>query len=118
MSKTYCELHGLGYGHSLEAWQDDELVGGLYGLCLGGVFFGESMFELRTDASKVALHALVTLASGLGIEVIDCQQETPHLASLGARPIPRRLFAAELARLIHSDKSPRRWPRGRLPAPT
>lgn len=118
MADTYRELHRLGYCHSVEAWEDDVLVGGLYGLCLGGVFFGESMFSHRADASKVALRALVTLLPELGVEIVDCQQETSHLASLGARPVARRLFAGELARLINYDCAPQPWPQGPLPVPT
>jgi leucyl/phenylalanyl-tRNA--protein transferase len=97
---AYLQLHVLGYCHSVEAWQDKALVGGLYGLALGQVFFGESMFAHCSDASKVALAALVEIMQENGGVLIDCQQETPHLASLGARAIPRRLFASELARLI------------------
>jgi len=111
---AYATLHAQGYCHSVEAWHDGVLVGGLYGLALGRVFFGESMFAHRVDASKVALAMLVTLLRERQFVLIDCQQETPHLASLGARPIPRRMFAAELARLIHSDDAPQGFPAGTI----
>jgi leucyl/phenylalanyl-tRNA--protein transferase len=109
---AYVELHRLGYCHCVEAWHEGALAGGLYGLALGRVFFGESMFARRTDASKVALAALVSVLRERGVELIDCQQETAHLASLGARPIPRAAFAAELERLIHSSDPPHAFPRG------
>jgi leucyl/phenylalanyl-tRNA--protein transferase len=114
MADAYEQLHVLGYSHSIEAWLDGELVGGLYGLALGSVFFGESMFTHRTDASKVALASLVGLLKRQGVAIIDCQQETAHLATLGARPISRRQFARHLAELIHSSEPPGAWPRGVL----
>ena len=114
MISAYVALHRAGYAHSVEAWQADELVGGLYGLSLGRVFFGESMFAHRTDASKVALAALVAILRERRTPLIDCQQETSHLATLGARPIPRRTFAAHLAELINSSDPPSEWPRGTL----
>src|SRR4029079_1249218 len=92
MIGAYRRLHDLGYAHSIEAWRGDELVGGLYGLALGEVFFGESMFTRVTDASKVCLAALVALLQQFGTKMIDCQQETEHLASMGARPISRDRF--------------------------
>jgi leucyl/phenylalanyl-tRNA--protein transferase len=85
------------------------LVGGLYGLALGRMFFGESMFAYETDASKVALVALVGKLRALDVPLVDCQQETTHLASFGARPIPRAEFAARLAELIHSADPPAGW---------
>ena len=109
MVDAYCELHRRGYAHSVESWRDGELVGGLYGLALGRVFFGESMFAHETDASKVALVALVAHLQQSGVPLIDCQQETAHLASLGARPIPRSRFAAHLVELIHSADPPPGW---------
>jgi leucyl/phenylalanyl-tRNA--protein transferase len=111
---AYTALHASGHAHSVESWRDGELVGGLYGIALGRVFFGESMFALETDASKVALVGLVALLRRLGVSLIDCQQETVHLASLGARPIARRAFAAHLAELIHSTAPPTGWPRGTI----
>jgi leucyl/phenylalanyl-tRNA--protein transferase len=109
MIEAYGELHARGYAHSVEAWRDGELAGGLYGLALGRVFFGESMFARETDASKVALVSLVGLLRGQGVSMIDCQQETAHLSSLGARPIPRAAFAGWLGELIHSMMPPAGW---------
>jgi leucyl/phenylalanyl-tRNA---protein transferase len=100
MIEAYCELHRLGYAHSFESWDADTLVGGLYGLKLGRVFFGESMFTHVTDASKVAFVHLVSHLQTLGVELIDCQQQTKHLASFGARPIPLSDFRSMLDRLI------------------
>jgi leucyl/phenylalanyl-tRNA--protein transferase len=109
MVDAYTELHRLGYGHSVESWRDGRLVGGLYGIALGRVFFGESMFAHETDASKVALVELVARMQRIGVPLIDCQQETAHLSGLGARPIPRERFAAHLAELIHSIEPPIGW---------
>jgi leucyl/phenylalanyl-tRNA--protein transferase len=91
---AYCGLHRRGLAHSIEIWEraTQRLIGGLYGVSLGRMFFGESMFARETDASKVALAALVHLLRELEIRVIDCQQNTGHLASLGAREIPREQF--------------------------
>lgn len=109
MIEAYVEMHRRGYGHSVECWRDGCLVGGLYGLAMGRVFFGESMFSHEADASKVALVALVAHLQRIGVALIDCQQETGHLASLGARPIPRQRFAALLVELIHSTDPPAGW---------
>ncbi len=109
MIEGYCALHRLGYAHSVESWRDGRLVGGLYGLAIGRVFFGESMFAHETDASKVALVHLVAKLRDLGVPIVDCQQETAHLAALGARPIPRERFAARLRELIHSTEPPAGW---------
>ena len=114
MIDAYRRLHRLGYAHSVEAWRGDELAGGLYGLALGKVFFGESMFARATDASKVALAALVARLRQLDVSLIDCQQQTGHLASLGARPIPRKRFARHLGELIHSTAVPDGWRSGPL----
>jgi leucyl/phenylalanyl-tRNA--protein transferase len=100
MRAAYAQLHTFGVAHSVESWRDGELVGGLYGLALGRMFFGESMFSRQTDASKVALVALVGKLQRDGFELIDCQQETRHLASFGARPIPRQDFVLRLKELI------------------
>ena len=110
--EAYCELHRRGYVHSVESWRDGILVGGLYGVALGRVFFGESMFARDTDASKVALVHLVGLLRARGVPLVDCQQETGHLASFGARPIARARFAALLAELIHSNEPPEGWRQG------
>jgi len=97
MVEAYVAWHRLGRVHSVETWVDGELVGGLYGVGIGRMFFGESMFAHRTDASKIALCALVCFAREHGIELIDCQQNTHHLASFGAREIPRAEFERRLA---------------------
>ena len=117
MVDAYVELHRRGVAHSVEAWSDGELRGGLYGLAIGRVFFGESMFARAPDASKVALVHLVAKLASDGVPLIDCQQETAHLAAFGARPIPRRAFAARLAELIHSDGPPAPWIAGPWTAP-
>ncbi len=98
MIEAYTELHRLGFAHSVETVAGDRLVGGLYGIHLGGVFFGESMFSRERDASKVALARLVEECRGRCIRVIDCQLASEHLASLGAREIRRNEFAALLRR--------------------
>ncbi len=98
MIAAYCELHRLGHAHSLEVWQDGQLVGGLYGIAIGRVFFGESMFANVPNASKVGFIALVKRLQKLGFQMIDCQQDTAHLASLGARGIPRQQFIIALDR--------------------
>lgn len=99
MRRAYGTLHRIGLAHSVETWRDGRLVGGLYGVALGGVFFGESMFSRETDASKVALARLVEECLVRGVELIDCQQQTDHLATLGSRPMPRAEFTALLERL-------------------
>ena len=96
MVDAYTRLHERGHAHSVESWRDGELVGGLYGVALGKVFFGESMFARATDASKVALARLVERLHRDGYRLIDCQQATGHLASLGAREIPRKEFVRRL----------------------
>jgi leucyl/phenylalanyl-tRNA---protein transferase len=96
MIDAYAAWHGEGRVHSVETWIDGELAGGLYGVSLGRMFFGESMFAHRTDASKIALAALVAFCRAHGIEIIDCQQRTSHLASLGGREIARRDFRQRL----------------------
>lgn len=98
MLRAYLHLHRLGFAHSVESWNGDELVGGLYGICLGRCFFGESMFSLRSEASKVALVTLATSLERAGFELIDCQQTTAHLLSMGAREITRSRFLELLKR--------------------
>lgn len=110
MVEAYTRLHELGFAHCVESWRDGTLAGGLYGILLGRVYFGESMFSRETDASKVALVKLVDRLRQLGVRVIDCQQATPHLASMGAREIPRREFARLLAESIQYPPTGRRWP--------
>lgn len=111
MVVAYGRLFDLGYAHSVEAWQDEQLVGGLYGVALGGVFFGESMFSRATDASKVALVELTRQLQHWGFGLIDCQIPSSHLASLGAEEIPRARFLAELQSAIQLPGKPGRWPR-------
>lgn len=109
MVDAYERLHILGHAHSVEAWRAGELMGGLYGVALGKVFFGESMFARATDASKVALVNLVERLAREGYRVIDCQQATAHLASLGAREIPRKAFAQLLQESIQYPPTGERW---------
>ena len=109
MIAAYTRLHALGFAHSVESWKDGELVGGLYGLALGAVFFGESMFSRATDASKVALVRLVERLRAANFRVIDCQQATAHLASLGGREIPRAAFAQLIQESIQYPPSGERW---------
>jgi leucyl/phenylalanyl-tRNA--protein transferase len=109
MVAAYTRLHERGFAHSVESWRGGELAGGLYGVSLGRVFFGESMFARATDASKVALVALVERLGGEGCDLIDCQQATAHLASLGAREIPRREFVRRLQESIQYPPTGRRW---------
>jgi leucyl/phenylalanyl-tRNA--protein transferase len=97
MGQGYLELHELGFAHSVEVWDNDDLVGGLYGLSLGRMFFGESMFSVRTDASKVALCYLVAQLRRWEFNLIDCQMMNPHLASLGAKELGRHNFLNLLA---------------------
>lgn len=100
LMRAYTEWHRQGVVHSFETWIDGELVGGLYGVGLGRMFFGESMFMRRTDASKIALAALVAFCRSHDISWIDCQQNTPHLASLGAGEVPRASFLSHLERAV------------------
>jgi leucyl/phenylalanyl-tRNA--protein transferase len=90
--QSYCELHRRGLAHSVEAWREGRLAGGLYGVSVGGAFFGESMFHWETDASKVALHALVERLRARGFILLDTQWITPHLRQFGAQEIPRRKY--------------------------
>lgn len=101
MIAAYCALHRRGYAHSVETWVDGELVGGLYGMAIGKMFYGESMFSRRTDASKIAIAYLAKQLERDEFGMIDCQMNTPHLASLGAREIPRDEFIRRLQELIH-----------------
>ncbi len=94
MLDAYSNLHRAGYAHSVECWSAGHLVGGLYGVAIGRVFFGESMFSTATDASKVALANLVERLLAWGYHLIDCQIHNPHLESLGAERIPRAAFNA------------------------
>jgi leucyl/phenylalanyl-tRNA--protein transferase len=103
MQAAYCRLHRLGYAHSVEVWLDGHLAGGLYGVAIGRFFFGESMFHLVSDASKVALVRLCWHLAARDFELVDCQVSNPHLFRMGAKPMPRatfldRLFQAGLER--------------------
>jgi leucyl/phenylalanyl-tRNA--protein transferase len=105
MRDAYINLHGLGYAHSVEAWQANQLVGGLYGVSLGKAFFGESMFHYKTDASKVALAVLVEKLKSWGFHFIDSQMATDHMQRLGAKEMSRRIFLKKLqSALRHSTK--------------
>jgi leucyl/phenylalanyl-tRNA--protein transferase len=101
MFDAYCKLHELGYAHSIEVWRKDKLVGGLYGIALGAVFFGESMFSREKNASKVALIRLCRQLQRWGFAVIDCQVGNPHLHSMGACAIARFDFVKLLAQHTH-----------------
>lgn len=107
MVQAYRALHRAGFAHSVETWVNGRLVGGLYCVALGQAVFGESMFARATDASKIALAALVCFCRQHGIRQIDCQQNTRHLASLGAQEVPRSAFLAEVRRTRQA--SPPRW---------
>lgn len=108
MIGAYEELFSLGFAHSVETYQGDDLVGGLYGICLGSIFFGESMFSRQSDASKVAVSRLVEECRTRSIQLIDCQVANPHLASLGAREVARKEFVALLR--CHARREPHgRW---------
>jgi len=109
MRSAYARLHQLGYAHSVEVRVDGELAGGLYGVALGAAFFGESMFARVRDASKIALVHLVGRLRAEGYGMIDCQMRTGHLASLGAREIPRAQFARRLRELVDYARAPGSW---------
>jgi leucyl/phenylalanyl-tRNA--protein transferase len=109
MIAAYVRLHELGYAHSIEAWRDDELVGGLYGVSLGSVFFGESMFARAADASKVAFVTLVRQLERWAFDMVDCQTYTDHLARFGAEPWPRRRFLERLAQALQSPTRKGPW---------
>jgi leucyl/phenylalanyl-tRNA--protein transferase len=109
MKAAYCRLHELGYAHSVESWYHAELVGGLYGVVIGCVFFGESMFHRRTDASKVAFVALVESLKRWQYGLVDCQVRTDHLISLGAEEIPRQQFIRLLDELCRRPCAETAW---------
>jgi leucyl/phenylalanyl-tRNA--protein transferase len=109
MVAAYNRLHQTGYAHSVETWRDNVLVGGLYGVAIGRMFYGESMFSREPDASKVALVRLARQLQCWDFGLIDCQMETAHLASLGARTLPRTAFTARLAELVNLSNRPGRW---------
>ncbi len=105
MIAAYCDLNDLGIAHSVEVYQDNELVGGLYGVSVGKVFCAESMFHTKTGASKVALYNLCQFLTRNGIELIDAQQETVHMKRMGAAPITRREFMKKLKKLVHGQET-------------
>lgn len=107
--EAYGVLHDMGYAHSIEAWQDGKLVGGLYGVVIGKMFYGESMFAKVSDASKVAFASLIERLKKEGFEMIDCQIPSPHLKSLGAREISRKEFMKHLQNQIYKDFAPGHW---------
>jgi leucyl/phenylalanyl-tRNA--protein transferase len=109
MAEAYGRLHRMGWAHSLETWQDGRLVGGLYGVAIGRVFFGESMFTRVTDASKVALVHAVDLLRSRETEIIDCQVASAHTRSLGAVDMPRAEFLPLIAELCANPARPERW---------
>ena len=109
MQAAYVALHQNGYAHSFETWRGDDLVGGLYGVAIGRMFYGESMFSTATDASKVALVALAKSLAVRGFPLIDCQMNTPLLASLGGREIPRAAFLRALTALVNYAEPCGKW---------
>ena len=109
MRNAYRRLHELGHAHSVETWVNGSLAGGLYGVAIGQAFYGESMFTRRRDASKIALARLCERLHAHDFGLIDCQMETSHLASLGARPIPRDEFIGRLETLTSAGNPPGRW---------
>jgi len=109
MIVAYCRLHDQGYAHSVECWQNGELVGGLYGVALGAVFFGESMFSLAPDSSKVALAGLVERLKAWDFALIDCQVGTGHLQRLGAREISGAEFSSRLAQAVAKPSRQGKW---------
>ena len=109
MRAAYLSLHELGYAHSVETWIEGGLAGGLYGVAIGRMFYGESMFTRVRDASKMAMVSLVRRLQRHGYGMIDCQMHTGHLASLGARAIPRSEFSLRLRELVDYGMSPNKW---------
>lgn len=109
MRAAYLELHREGHAHCFETWRAGELVGGLYGVAIGRMFYGESMFSRATDGSKVALVRLAAFLRDKGFPLIDCQMSTPLLASLGAREMPRSAFLRSVATLVNYPEQPGKW---------
>lgn len=109
MADAYCRLHELGFAHSIECWQQGKLVGGLYGIALGKIFFGESMFSQEANASKVALAYLVELLRKWDFNLIDCQVESEHLALLGAKEIPGLEFRQRLQQYVKINQKQGTW---------
>jgi leucyl/phenylalanyl-tRNA--protein transferase len=115
MKRAYQRLHEEGWAHSIEIWDDDELAGGLYGLCIGKVFFGESMFSATPNTSKMAMLGLAAHMRSTGLQLIDCQVVSRHLVTMGAELIPRKEFSAFLGRACNPPEPHRDWPREPLP---
>ena len=109
MIAAYTALHEMGLAHSIETWMEGELVGGLYGVAQGKMFFGESMFSRTTDASKIAFVHLVRHLERRGFKMIDCQMKTAHLASFGAREISRKEFSLKLKELVNYPERVDKW---------
>lgn len=109
MRNAYCRLYEQGIAHSVEVWQGEQLVGGLYGVALGNMFYGESMFSRVSDASKYALKSLCEYLHQQGFELIDCQVESQHLLSLGAENIPRSVFVETMNKALTYDREFEKW---------
>ena len=107
--EAYCQLHELGFAHSFEVYKENKLVGGLYGVSIGGMFSGESMFHTQTNASKIAFYYLIQTAKQLQFDFIDCQQVTDHLQTLGAKPMPRTEFLDRLQKSIQKKTYRGKW---------
>lgn len=117
IEQAYIKLHELGYAHSVEVWRENELVGGLYGIAMGKVYFGESMFARESNASKYGFLTLIPALEALGYRLIDCQVHTEHLASLGATEIPRAEFEDYLLNFIKDPRERPAWPDSLAPNP-
>jgi leucyl/phenylalanyl-tRNA--protein transferase len=115
MIEAYSALHERGYAHSVETWIDGRLAGGLYGMAIGRMFYGESMFSTERDASKIALVHLARYLETRAFGLIDCQMNTGHLGSMGGREIPRREFCRVMAQCIADGPLPGRWPTNLIP---
>jgi leucyl/phenylalanyl-tRNA--protein transferase len=115
MIEAYSALHARGYAHSVETWIDGRLAGGLYGMAIGRMFYGESMFSSERDASKIALVHLARYLETRTFGLIDCQMNTGHLGSMGGREIPRREFCCVMAQCIADGPMPGRWPTDLIP---
>ena len=109
MMEAYMELHQQGYVHSVEVWKDEELVGGLYGVSLGKCFFGESMFSINSNASKVGLITLIKMLEKKGFALVDCQVPTDHLKSLGAEEVTRTTFLKQLQQNMAAETLKGNW---------
>jgi leucyl/phenylalanyl-tRNA--protein transferase len=118
MIAAYQELHRLGHAHSVEVWDRGSLVGGIYGVAIGRLFCGESMFSARTGGSKVALAGLCQLLHGWGFPLLDAQVSNPHLVSMGAIDMPRKQFVAQARRLAAMPGMPGSWIKTQVPLPT